>query len=691
MNNMSLDHTLRPGGYLQFEEQTYRIETYDAHTLEIHVQHLVTSEVRSFHLQELLEDDEICFAPTLEALLKAAAVPVPPLPVEDELPAALLTQADHIIRVVETVEQMVATEAQRALRQTVPFRRTRALQRALAQLDPPVALSTFYKYRRQYQAAAGVRTQLAASLHRSTYNQTRATNAQLHFVDTLIVRYYARQRPLRPMTLYRLGQSVLERTGNRWIDARQAVPEDLVEELLDPRLPIDTLLDNPEKATCLTTVKMPSRGWFYQYLRWFESQPDAGEAVVTARYGTDAWDRQHRVFDTFVSRAAFPLHYVFADHWLLDIFTVDEITRSQRHRLWLTLLIDAYSRSVLGLALLYEPPSIMSIQRALHHAIWPKTSHTTLGIEATWACFGIPQQLSLDNAWAHHSHSLEQLARAISQHGQYNSIDLMFRPPYRGRYGALIERLFGNLSAQIKEHLPGAILSSSAKHLHQAAQQACLVYHDVNRFLHQIILVYQHSPHAELNGGTPHQVWCDGLAGGLPLVPPQTPEMMRLFWRLDPKPRVLTSKGINAFGMQYWSSELGRLAQVGRDGQRVRYHLRYDPIDISQVALFREGIWVGDAAARQLRQPDGTTRPVSLLERELAKALARDQHVSLIHWLDFVDEIDTLTRTRQVEKRRAQRQPTPPPEPAQSPVDDVAQHYTDLLARFMSGSKESQS
>ena len=270
MNTTPLEHTLYPGGYLQFEAQTYRIEAYDANTLVLHTQHLVTGEIRPFHLQELL-DEEVRFAPTLEALLRTVEPPALPLPVEHELPEALLAQADHIIQVVETVERMVEAEAQRAQGYAEPFRRTRALQRALAQLDPPLALSTFYKYRQHYQNSAGVRTRLAANLHRSTYNQIRAAAAQLHFVDTLILRYYARQRPLRPMTLFRLGQAVLERTGNCWVDPQQTVPEDLVEELLDPRLPLQTLLDNPDKAAVLTTVKMPSRGWFYSYLRWFEA------------------------------------------------------------------------------------------------------------------------------------------------------------------------------------------------------------------------------------------------------------------------------------------------------------------------------------------------------------------------------------------------------------------------------------
>ena len=54
----------------------------------------------------------------------------------------------------------------------------------------------------------------------------------------------------------------------------------------------------------------------------------------------------------------------------------------------------------------------------------------------------------LDNAWCHHSHSLEDLAKEISMGGRYNSIDLVFRKPYRARYGALIERFNGTLSAR---------------------------------------------------------------------------------------------------------------------------------------------------------------------------------------------------------------------------------------------------
>lgn len=687
MKDLSIERFLRTGMVFEFNAETYEIVRYELHDLTLNVQHIVSNIQHIFHLSELLEQ-EVVFASSISQLQQQQRQ-LPAIPADIDLPTSHLEHADHIVQTVETVEHLISIEEQYAQRYHQIFYRTPAIQHALARLDPPIALSTYYKYLKRYQANDGVRNRIAASLRRKSYNQIKVTRAQLHFIDTLIMRYYARQRPLRPMTVYRLGQSILKRTQNHWVNPEKTIPNDLIEELLDTRLPMHLLLDNVDKRDHLIPTKIPSRGWFYNYLRWFEAQPELGKQVVTKRYGVGTWEQNYQIFDTFAPVATRPLQYVFADHWLLDVFTVDERTRSKLNRLWLTLLIDVYSRSVLGMALLYEQPGIMSIQRALQHAIWPKHLPADLQTQQVWNCYGIPQQLYLDNAWAHHSHSLEQLTRAIGQGGKYNTVDLVFRPPYHARYGALIERFFGNLSSQMKEHLPGAILSSEPKHLRQAAQQACLLYQDVQRFLYQIIQTYQHTPHRELQGMTPHQVWCEGLSHGLPLVPPQTPEVTRAFLRLAPRTRVLTSKGVNAFGMQYWSAELGGLARVGRDGKSIHYHYRYDPQDISQIALFRDGIWVGDAFARQLRQPDGSTRPLSLLERELAKELAREKQVPLKHWLAFVHEIDVLTQTRQAEKRQKQAMPIEQPLlPITTQNPDINQLYTQLLTDFIARTEE---
>ena len=575
-NTPTLERSLRPGWFIHWQHQTYRVVSHDrSDPLHVTVENVATHGADALSLLQLLSvregEPEPLFAPTQEALqIEIARQCPPPKPVtSNDLPDSLLAKANTIITVVQAVDKFVLEQERLALLRGEDFQRTPVTREACSQSALPVTLTTYYKYRKLFLACHGDQAQIAALLRRSTFNQSRMDKVQLHFVDVMVLRYYARKNGPRPATVYNLAQGVLKRTDGRWIDPDQCVgevPSDLVDELLNLRLPMQAILANPEKADLLKPVGLPSRSWFYGYLRSFEAQPNSGQAVITSRYGDEVWEHEHMVFDTFAARAVLPLQYVFADHWLLDVFIVDEATRSKLHRLWLTALIDAFSRSILGVALLYEAPCINSIQSALHHAIWPKETHTQLGIEGEWVCYGIPQQLSLDNAWAHHSHSLENLARHISRGGQFNSIDLDFRPPYRGRYGALIERFFGNLSGQVKQFLPGAIQSSRPNDIRNAAKEACLLYQDVYKIVHRLIVNYQHTSHHELGGMTPHEKWIEGLQSGFPLVPPHTSEIERLFWRMSPETRVITPKGLCAFGLHYWSPDLNSAQRVGVDG-----------------------------------------------------------------------------------------------------------------------------
>lgn len=424
-NDAPLEASLRPGSVMRWRGATWRIRPrLSADPLDVALVDLATGEATVVRIDELWpagqeeRDAPVC-APSPEALeraLEELAPPPVPAAASADLPARLLERADALIAAVEAVERLVGDEERRARLRQETFARKAAVKRACALLTPPTSMATYYRCRGLYRRHGGDRAAIAAALRRKTFNRTTMTGAQLHLVDTLILRFYARERPLRPQTVYALVRAALARTGGRWIDPAlcgKQVPQDLIADLLDAKLPLTAVLANDEKVGLLTAAATPSRSWFYGYLRWFIARPDRGRTVITKRYGKETWEAERLVFDTFVKRAAYPLQYAFADHWLVDAFIVDEETRSRVTRLWLTLIVDAYSRSVLGMRLGYEAPSIQSIQGALAHAIWPKTSHTALGIGGDWAAYGIMQQLFLDNAWAHHSHSLEHLARAI--------------------------------------------------------------------------------------------------------------------------------------------------------------------------------------------------------------------------------------------------------------------------------------
>ena len=399
-------------------------------------------------------------------------------------------------------------------------------------------------------------------------------------MDTVIRRFYRSNPPLRVQTVYNIAQQIWQHNRHWWLDigrARGRDFDDLVERLLDGRKGIDDLLSDPEQIQRLVQIRLPSCSWFYGYVSWINTQPGEGEKAYVTRHGQADWEANFLLFDRFAQTAVLPLQHVFADHYLLDVLHVDDEFREVIGRLWLTVLIDAFSRAVLGIYLAYEAPCIESIQGALRHAIWPKLGLDEYGIDLPWNCYGIPQRLSLDNAWAHHSYSLEDLASALAGGGRYTQMELVFRPPYRARYGALVERLFGNLSGQIRELLPGAILQPDKRHWHNANQAACLLYRDILRIVHQLIVDYLHTPHRELDGITPHEKWLHGLELMTPLAPTLTPQLERSFWRLNPETRIASREGLALFGLHYWDVGLAGLRSRDRQGRQRRYHLRYDP------------------------------------------------------------------------------------------------------------------
>lgn len=685
------------GYWFQRENRQFEITAWDIRQpLRVEARAADTGNLCEFTLMELFDPTRPTrFAATQAELASASASDTGQSPqVVDAatLPPHLLNRADHIIRTVEAVQASIEQIRRHAARQSNDelFSLTKATGQACQTLSAPVSISVYYDYRRLYQTYHGDRALIAAALHRSTYGKTQIDPNAQHFIDTLIRHFYRSNPPLRAQTVYAIAQQVWQHNRGWWLNFQQANRaglDELAERLLDVRQNIDPLLSDPAQAERLVQIKLPSRSWFYGYVSWFNTQPGEGIQAYVTRHGQADWDANFMLFDRFAQTATLPLQYVFADHYRLDVLHVDDEFREILRRLWLTVLIDAYSRAVLGLFLAYEDPNIQAIQGALRHAIWPKTDLIEFGIDRLWNCYGIPQRLFLDNAWAHHSYSLEDLTRALSSGGRYTQMELVFRPPYQARYGGLVERLFGNLSGQLRELLPGAVLQPQQRHWHNASQGACLLYRDVTRVIHQLIVDYLHTPHQELNGLTPHDKWLTGLQLMTPVPPPLTPQLERCFWRLHFEKRVATHMGLALFGLHYWDVGLDGLRHCDRQGRRRSFHLRYDPADISRVAVFEDGLWLGDGYARELRLPDGRYEPASLWELELAKDLARQRSPQRTlrpdSWLIHLLEARELIAQRQAEQKlirskvqqlREQRRGRPPVStPAQRQALEAAQ------------------
>jgi hypothetical protein len=253
---LSAADLLQVGSWFRRQDRLFEITAWDAaHPLHVEARAAGTDERRQFTLTELFASEPLTqFAATLAELVDTAASDVPARSQAADaatLAVHLLQRADRIILTVEAVQASVLQALQRAQTsaQTAPL--AELTRQACQALLAPVSLSTYYAYRQTYQAYGGDRARIAASLHRSTYGKTRIDLSALHFVDTVIRRFYRSNPPLRAQTVYHIAQQLWDHNRHWWLSEQQtnaADHEDLIERLLDVRLPIDDLLSDPAQT-----------------------------------------------------------------------------------------------------------------------------------------------------------------------------------------------------------------------------------------------------------------------------------------------------------------------------------------------------------------------------------------------------------------------------------------------------------
>jgi putative transposase len=93
-----------------------------------------------------------------------------------------------------------------------------------------------------------------------------------------------------------------------------------------------------------------------------------------------------------------PLAVAQIDHTPMDVIVVDEEHRQPIQRPSLTVVIDVYSRMVLGFAIYLEKPSAFTAGLAIAHAVLPKEHWLAdVGVQAEWPCWGKMRTIHCDN------------------------------------------------------------------------------------------------------------------------------------------------------------------------------------------------------------------------------------------------------------------------------------------------------
>jgi putative transposase len=148
-----------------------------------------------------------------------------------------------------------------------------------------------------------------------------------------------------------------------------------------------------------------------------------------------------------------PLAVSQIDHTPMDVIVVDEEHRQPIQRPSLTVVIDVYSRMVLGFAIYLEKPSAFTAGLAIAHAVLPKEDWLAgVGVQAEWPCWGKMRKIHCDNA-------KEFRGTVIGRACQDHDITVEHRPVREPRYGGHIERGFRTWLARTRQ-LKGTTFSN---------------------------------------------------------------------------------------------------------------------------------------------------------------------------------------------------------------------------------------
>lgn len=316
-------------------------------------------------------------------------------------------------------------------------------------------------------------------------------------------------------------------------------------------------------------LAMPSKSYLHSLIK---ELPDYD--VHVARYGKSVADHKFR---NAVNSAPVegPLKRVEIDHTQLDIIVVHPISGIVLGRPWITLVIDVYSRCILGFNLSFDPPSHMTVARALKMALKPKVNLKECWpiVNGEWPMFGLMLDLIVDNGLEFHGESLEDVCFILG-------INISYCPRKKGWWKAVIERAIGTLNSDVTDGLAGRSFSSiDEKGDYQPQNKAILSIESLEQIIAKWIVDIYHETVHETLGQKPRSVWEKEVnLEDIPIVT-NIHELDAIMGRVDT--RVLTHKGVEINSLRYNSDELGALREKFGDIKNLT--IKWDPEEMGHI------------------------------------------------------------------------------------------------------------
>lgn len=321
-----------------------------------------------------------------------------------------------------------------------------------------------------------------------------------------------------------------------------------------------------------------------------------------------------------------PFEIGHLDHTQLDIELVHSTTGRNLGRPWATFLSDAFSRRLLAVYLTFEPPSYRSCMMVLRECV---RRHQRL-----------PQILVVDGGSEFGSVYFETLMA-------FYECTKKSRPPSKGRFGSICERLFGTTNTRFVYNLLGN--TQLMRHTRQVTKAVNPKEH-AQWTLPRLYLrlrewayeVYETIEHPAL-GQTPREAFAQGLKQGGERAHRVIPYEIEFHLRTLPTTRKGTAKvdanrGVKVNYIYYWANDF-RQPEVAN----TEVPVRYDPFDIGIAYAFVQGRWVRCISEYYARLRGRTEVELKLATSELRARYQRHSRQLLItarHIAEFIESLE---------------------------------------------------
>ncbi len=401
----------------------------------------------------------------------------------------------------------------------------------------------------------------------------------------------------------------------------------------------------------------------------------------------------------------YPLAIIQVDHTPLQVCLVDEEDRMPINDPWLTLVIDTYSRMVLGFFLTFDSPGALSAGMALAHAFLPKEEYLrSVGVEGEWPCWGFPDVILVDNA-AELNGQLMHGARKTYR------FTLRDRPVGSPNFGGHVESAFKTFMHEFKS-VPGTKFSNPVERgEYDSEGNAIFTIAEFEVFFTEFLVndyhLREHGGEG-MNKSVPLLKWKQGVLEGDKMPPTGLPDRPAdpLSLRISLMPfemRVIEKGVVRVNNRRYHNNELvliGNRVDPTFPREKREFEIRYDPRNLSAT-------WIYDEVSKryiELDSLDLDMRAISLWEDrairkrrgDIAGQFVDQRYGSLLKREEMKESATKKTKQKRLEAEKAKQrskkavlQQPPPPKPSKTNLTFDKSRAQRMLAKVRPASTAS--